>query len=54
MNIFVGHLAREVTEADLRKVFEPFGQVVSATWAISGMHSVAIQVTLLHIEEPYY
>ena len=31
MNIFVGNLAREVTEADLRKVFEPFGQVVSAT-----------------------
>jgi RNA recognition motif-containing protein len=31
MNIFVGNLAREVTEADLRKVFEPFGHVVSAT-----------------------
>jgi len=30
MNIFVGNLAREVTEADLRKVFEPFGQVASA------------------------
>jgi RNA recognition motif-containing protein len=31
MNIFVGNLAREVTETDLRKAFEPFGHVVSAT-----------------------
>jgi cold-inducible RNA-binding protein len=31
MNIFVGNLARAVTEVDLRKVFEPFGHVVSAT-----------------------
>ena len=30
MNIFVGNLAREVTEADLRKMFEPFGHVASA------------------------
>jgi len=30
MNIFVGNLAREVTEAELRKVFEPFGHVASA------------------------
>jgi len=30
MNIFVGNLAREVTEADLRKMFEPFGHVTSA------------------------
>ena len=30
MNIYVGNLAREVTEAELRKVFEPFGHVASA------------------------
>jgi RNA recognition motif-containing protein len=30
MNIFVGNLAREVTDADLRQVFEPFGHVASA------------------------
>jgi len=27
MNIHVGNLAREVTEAELRQAFEPFGQV---------------------------
>jgi RNA recognition motif-containing protein len=29
MNIFVGNLSRDVTEEDLRKAFEPFGQVTS-------------------------
>jgi RNA recognition motif-containing protein len=31
MNIFVGNLSRELTEEDLRKAFEAFGQVTSAT-----------------------
>jgi len=31
MNIYVGNLAREVTEDDLREAFEAFGQVKSAT-----------------------
>jgi RNA recognition motif-containing protein len=31
MNIYVGNLAREVTEDDLRKTFEKFGQVASAS-----------------------
>ena len=31
MNIYVGNLAREVTEDDLRQAFEAFGQVESAT-----------------------
>jgi len=31
MNIFVGNLSRELTDEDLRKAFEAFGQVVSAT-----------------------
>ena len=31
MNIYVGNLSREVTEEDLRKAFEAFGQVASAT-----------------------
>jgi len=31
MNIFVGTLAREVTEAELCKVCEPLGHVASAT-----------------------
>jgi RNA recognition motif-containing protein len=31
MNIFVGNLARDVTEEDLRKAFEAFGQVASVT-----------------------
>jgi len=31
MNIYVGNLAREVTEDDLRQAFEAFGQVTSAT-----------------------
>jgi len=30
MHIYVGNLAREVTEAELRKMFEPFGHVASA------------------------
>ncbi|MBA7678874.1 hypothetical protein ES703_87152 [subsurface metagenome] len=31
MNIYVGNLAREVTEDDLRQAFEAFGQVSTAT-----------------------
>ena len=30
MNIYVGNLSRDVTEDDLRKAFEAFGQVESA------------------------
>jgi RNA recognition motif-containing protein len=30
MNIYVGNLADDVTEDDLRKAFEPFGQVDGA------------------------
>jgi RNA recognition motif-containing protein len=30
MNIYVGNLAREATEDDLRQAFEAFGQVTSA------------------------
>lgn len=31
MNIFVGNLSRDVTEEDLRKAFEAFGQVASVS-----------------------
>lgn len=31
MNIFVGNLSREVTEEDLQKAFEAFGQVTSTS-----------------------
>lgn len=31
MNIYVGNLAREVTDEDLRQAFEAFGQVASAS-----------------------
>ena len=31
MNIYLGNLAREVTEEDLREAFEAFGQVASIT-----------------------
>lgn len=31
MNIYVGNLPREATEEDVRKEFEAFGQVASAT-----------------------
>jgi RNA recognition motif-containing protein len=31
MNIFVGNLARDVTDTDLREAFSAFGQVASAT-----------------------
>lgn len=31
MNIYAGNLSREVNEEDLRKEFEAFGQVASAT-----------------------
>jgi RNA recognition motif-containing protein len=31
MNIFVGNLAREATQDDLREAFSAFGQVTSAT-----------------------
>jgi RNA recognition motif-containing protein len=29
MNIYVGNLSREITEDELRKAFEPFGQVTT-------------------------
>lgn len=31
MNIYVGNLARDVSEAELQQAFEEFGQVTSAT-----------------------
>lgn len=31
MNIFVGNLSRDVTDEDLRKAFEAFGEVATAT-----------------------
>lgn len=31
MNIYVGNLSRDVTEEDLRKAFEAFGEVTSVT-----------------------
>jgi RNA recognition motif-containing protein len=31
MNIYVGNMAREVTDDDLQQAFEAFGQVSSAT-----------------------
>ena len=31
MNIYVGNLSYEVTEADLRSAFEEFGQVTSTS-----------------------
>ncbi len=31
MNIYVGNLSRDVSEEDLRKAFEAFGQVASVT-----------------------
>lgn len=31
MNIYVGNLSREVTDEDLRKLFETFGEVTSTT-----------------------
>lgn len=29
MNIFVGNLSRQVAEGDLKKLFEPFGEITS-------------------------
>ncbi len=31
MNIFVGNLARTVTEAELREAFQPFGKISSVS-----------------------
>ena len=31
MNLFIGNLSRDVTEADLRAAFEPFGKLESVT-----------------------
>jgi RNA recognition motif-containing protein len=31
MNLFIGNLSREVTEADLRAIFEPFGKITTVT-----------------------
>ncbi|MGA1843336.1 MAG: RNA recognition motif domain-containing protein [bacterium] len=31
MNIYVGNLSPDVTEEDLRQVFEPFGQIASVS-----------------------
>ncbi|MBW2195269.1 MAG: RNA-binding protein [Deltaproteobacteria bacterium] len=38
MNIYVGNLSREVTEEDLREVFETFGEVTSVR-IITDKHS---------------
>ncbi|MCK4729321.1 MAG: RNA-binding protein [Desulfobacterales bacterium] len=38
MNIYVGNLSREVTEEDLREVFETFGEVTSVK-IITDKHS---------------
>ena len=38
MNIYVGNLSPEVTAEDIRRAFEPFGQVESAT-IIQDKHS---------------
>lgn len=31
MNLFIGNLSRDVTDADLRELFEPFGKLTSVT-----------------------
>lgn len=31
MNLFIGNLSRDVTEADLRELFQPFGTLSSVT-----------------------
>jgi RNA recognition motif-containing protein len=31
MNLFIGNLSRDVTEADLRAIFEPFGKLDTVT-----------------------
>jgi len=31
MNLFIGNLSRDVTEADLRALFEPFGKLDTVT-----------------------
>jgi RNA recognition motif-containing protein len=31
MNLFIGNISRDVTEADLRELFEPFGKVDTVT-----------------------
>jgi RNA recognition motif-containing protein len=37
MNIYAGNLSFETTDDDLRKAFEPFGQVATATVIIDKM-----------------
>lgn len=31
MNLFIGNLTRDVTEAELREIFEPFGKLASVS-----------------------
>jgi RNA recognition motif-containing protein len=33
MNLYIGNITREVTESDLRELFEPFGKVDAVTVA---------------------
>ena len=41
MNIHVGNLAREVTEAELRQAFEPFGRVAAVRIVTDRHNSVS-------------
>lgn len=41
MNLFVGNLARNVTEAELRALFEPFGTVESVSVAKDKFNGVS-------------
>ncbi|MHC4463972.1 MAG: RNA recognition motif domain-containing protein [Planctomycetota bacterium] len=52
MNIYVGNLAREVTEDDLRQAFEAFGQVKNeAQTAIEEMNDKDLKGRTVNVNE---
>ncbi len=52
MNIYIGNLAREITEAELREQFEAFGKVVSVNLIKDRRSGVSRGFGFVEMESP--